>query len=67
MAKDGKMAQARPRLVPKRQRRSMAAVVERPVWGRNQRRVGLERREEESEREECRGREALAGSRPWSP
>ena len=67
MAKDGRMAQARPRLVPKRQRRSMAAVVERPVWGRNQRRVGLERREEESEREECRGREALAGSRPWSP
>ena len=49
MAKDGKRAQARPRLVPKRQRRSMAVVVERPVWGRNQRRVGEERREEERE------------------
>ena len=67
MAKDGKRAQARPRLVPKRHSRSMAMVVERPVWGRNQRRVGEERREEERESEECRGREALAGSRPWSP
>ena len=67
MARDGKRAHARPRLVPKRQRRSMAVVVERPVWGRNQRRVGEERREDEREREECRGREALAGNRPWSP
>ena len=47
VAKEGKMAQARPRLVPKRQRRSMAAVVERPRWGMNQRRVGAERRKEE--------------------
>ena len=67
MARDGKRAHARPRLVSKRQRRSMAAVVERPVWGRNQRRVGEERREDERDREECRGREALAGNRPWSP
>ena len=67
MAKDGKRAQARPRLAPKRQKRSMAAVVEIPRWGTNQRRVGEEIREEEREREECRGREALAGSRPLSP
>ena len=43
VAKEGKMAQARPRPVPKRQRRSMAAVVERPRWGMNQRRVGVKR------------------------
>ena len=67
VAKEGKMAQARPRPVPKRQRRSMAAVVERPRWGMNQRRVGVERIEEERGRDVCLGRTALAGKRPWSP
>merc|ERR1719458_15061 len=38
----------------------MAVEVEKPVWGRNQRRVGEERREEERERGECRGRERKA-------
>ena len=46
---EGKRAQARPSPVPKRQRRSIAVVVEMPMWGRNQRRVGEEGSEAGSE------------------